>query len=270
MQIVDLSPDLQELYFVCLEDWSDEIREAGDHKARWYRKMEPKGLRVKVALADDGTPAGMIQYLPIEHSFAQGDGLEMVLCTWVHGYKEGPGDFQGQGMGSALLRAAEEDARTRGVLGLAAWGIPLPFWMKARWYKKQGYRVVDRQGMFGPVLLWKPFAGGAVAPSWIRRQRKPGAVPGQVTVTCFNNGWCPAQNMVYERARRACEELGPPVVFQGIDTSGRDVFGEWGICDGLFIDGKKVRTGPPPSLESIRKRIARRAVHLETRPPREM
>ena len=38
MTVVDLSPGHEGLYFQCLEDWSDEIREAGDHKAVWYRK----------------------------------------------------------------------------------------------------------------------------------------------------------------------------------------------------------------------------------------
>jgi GNAT superfamily N-acetyltransferase len=265
MDIVDLSPELEQLYFVCLEDWSDEMREAGDHKTRWYRKMAGKGLCVKIALADDGTPAAMIQYLPIEHSFARGEGLELVLCTWVHGYKQGPGDFRGRGMGSALLRAAEDDARARGVAGLAAWGIPLPLWMRARWYKKQGYRIADRQGILGPVLLWKPFTPEAAPPEWVGRLKKPAAVPGQVTVTCFNNGWCPAQNLVYERARRVADELGAPVVFRGVDTSDPQVYGEWGISDGLFIDDKEVRTGPPPSYDAVRRRVARRADGLRGR-----
>ena len=34
-----------------------------------------RGLRVKLAEADDGTLAGMIQYVPIEHSFAEGHDL---------------------------------------------------------------------------------------------------------------------------------------------------------------------------------------------------
>jgi hypothetical protein len=33
MEIVDLKDEHKPLYFVCLEDWSEEIQEAGDHKA---------------------------------------------------------------------------------------------------------------------------------------------------------------------------------------------------------------------------------------------
>ncbi|MBN1560887.1 hypothetical protein JW998_11595 [candidate division KSB1 bacterium] len=72
------------------------------------------------------------------------------------------------------------------------------------------------------------------------------------------NGWCPAQNIVYERAKRAAGEIGDAVEFQEIRTTERNVFCERGICDALYIDGKEVRTGPPPSFEKICQRIAKR------------
>ena len=45
MEIVDLNQEHENAYFCCLEDWSDEIKEAGDHKTCWYRVMKEKGLR---------------------------------------------------------------------------------------------------------------------------------------------------------------------------------------------------------------------------------
>jgi hypothetical protein len=59
MKIVDLSPEYENLFFCCLEDWSDEIKEAGDHKACWYAHMKDKGLRVKLAVSDDGLVGGI-------------------------------------------------------------------------------------------------------------------------------------------------------------------------------------------------------------------
>ena len=260
MKVIDLTPDNEKLYFMCLEDWSDEMREAGDHKEKWYRKVKDKGLRVKLAQDDEGNIGGMIQYMPVEHSFIEGRDLYFIHCIWVHGYKEGRGNFQKKGMGQTLLHAAEEDVKKRGAKGLAAWGISLPFFMKASWFKKQGYRKVDRVGI--QVLLWKPFEEDAVPPRWIRREKKPGKMPGKVNVTAFINGWCPAQNIVFERARRAATELGDRVEFTAIDTSDRDIFLDWGITDGLFIDGKQVNTGPPPSYEKIKRTIAKRANKL--------
>jgi GNAT superfamily N-acetyltransferase len=262
MEITDLTDQYEKLYFVCLEDWSEEMKEAGDHKENWYRKMKDKGLRVKLALDDNEQVGGMIQYVPVEYSFVEGNELYFIDCIWVHGHKQGRGNFQKQGMGKALLAAAETDVRTMGARGIVAWGIPLPFWMKASWFKKMGYTKVDSNGLLGEVILWKPFTDEAVPPRMIKRKKKPGITPGQVTVTAFINGWCPAQNLVAERARRAAEELGDRVVFQQIDTFDRGNFLEWGISDGLFIDNKQVRTGPPPSCEKIRNAISKKLKRL--------
>jgi len=262
MKIIDLNDEYEKLYFVCLEDWTEEMKEAGDHKEVWYNKMKDKGLRVKLALDDRGEVGGMIQYTPIEHSFVEGKDLYFVNCIWVHGYKKGRGNFQKRGMGKALLQAAEDDARALGAKGIVAWGIPLPFWMKASWFRKHGYAKVDRQGFLGNVLLWKPFTHDATPPKWIKQRKKPEMVPGKVAVTAFLNGWCPAQNLVFERAKRAASEFGDKVVFREIGTFDRECFLEWGIADALFIDNKQVRTGPPPSYEKIKKIIAKRVRRL--------
>ena len=258
MEIIDLTDDYKQLYFLCLEDWSDEMKEAGNHKELWYNKIKDKGLGVKLGLDDKGEVGGMIQYVPIEYSSAEGKDLYFINCIWVHGYKKGRGNFQKKGMGTALLQAAENDVKERGAKGLAAWGIPLPFWMKASWFKKHGYIKADKQGIMGAVLLWKPFTDDAIPPKWIKRKKKPVTILDQVTVTAFLNGWCPAMNITVERAKRAAGEYGDNVVFREINTFDRDIFFEWGIDDALFIDDKQVRTGPPPSYEKIRKLIAKR------------
>ncbi|MCD6494900.1 GNAT family N-acetyltransferase [Candidatus Bipolaricaulota bacterium] len=260
MKIVDLTDERKDLYLVCLEDWSAEMKDAGDKKRLWYDKMQGRGLRVKLSLDDTGTVGGMIQYAPIEHTFVEGKDLYFIYCIWVHGYKRGRGNFQKQGMGKALLAAAEADAAERGAKGMVAWGVSLPFWMRASWFKKHGYLKVDKKGM--QVLLWKPFTDAAIPPKWIKEKKKPERIHGQVTVTSFISGWCSAQNIVYERAKRAAAEFGDKVVFQEIDTFDRPTLLEWGNSDALFIDGKEVRTGPPPSYEKLRKLIAQRLKRL--------
>jgi len=258
MEIVDLTEEREALYFVCLEDWSDEMPDAGDHKRRWYGRMKGRGLGVKLALDDEGRVGGMIQYYPCEYSPVDFDNGWFISCVWVHGYKEGRGNFQKKGMGTALLSAAEEDIRSRGADGAAAWGIILPFWMKASWFRKHGYKPVDRVGIAS--LVWKPFTDMAAPPRWIRERKRPEPTPGSVTVTAFVNGSCPAQNIIAERAKRAAKELGAAYV--EIDTFDRAAFLEWGIFDGVFVDGKRIGNGPPPSYEKIRKIIAKRVKKL--------
>lgn len=260
MDIIDLNEKFHLLYFLCLEDWSEDIKEAGNHKELWFQKFKDKGLRVKIAL-ENGNARGMIQYLPIEHSMAEGKELYFINCIWVHGHNKGVGNCQKRGIGSKLLKAAEEDVKSLNAKGIAAWGLSLPFWMKASWYKKKGYKKVDKNGM--AVLLWKPFSEEAIPPRWIKKKKKPQLIEGKVTVTSFINGWCPAQNMICERAKRASLEFDEKVEFQEISTSDKAALNEWGVSDALFIDGKEIRTGPPPSYKKIKKIISKRVKKLK-------
>lgn len=256
MKIIDISPETEQQYFCCLEEWSDDVREAGDHKQRWYERMKDKGVRVKFAQDDNGVIGGMIQYMPIEQSIFEGNDIYAVLCIWVHGHKEGRGDYRRRGMGTALIKAAEDDCKNLGAKGLAAWGIVMPFWMKASWFKSKGYKVVDKGGI--SRLLWKPFTEDAVPPKFIKPKKLPEKGEEKVNVTIFRTGWCPAMNITSERAIRASKEFGERISITEFDTLDKHTANEWGIADGVFVDGREIKTGPPPSYEKIRKKIEKR------------
>jgi GNAT superfamily N-acetyltransferase len=257
MKIIDLTPEHEKQYFCCLEDWSDEVKEAGDHKACWYNKIKDKGLKVKLACDDNGLIGGMIQYLPIELSSFEGKDLYTVLCIWIHGHKQGRGNFQKKGMGKALLNAAEEDVRKMGAKGLVTWGVILPFFMRASWFKKHGYKVVDKDGIMR--LLWKPFSGDALPPSFIKQKKNPQLVPGKVAVTIFLDGWCPAMNISYERTKRAIADFKDKIELIEYSTFDKEIKREWGISDAIFINEKKIWTGPPPSYKKIRGIVEKKA-----------
>ena len=268
MKVIDLTEAHVDLFCVCLEDWSDEAAEAGPKRREWYDRMAPLGLRAKLAVDDAGEVGGMIQYLPIEHSFVLGADLWVILCVWVHSYDEGRGDFSGQGMGTALLQAAEDDARARGAKGMVAWGLGVPVWMKASWFRKHGYEVADRQNV--RTLVWKPFTDDAVAPKWIAE--KPPDVrgrSGKATVTAYSTGWCMAANLTYERARAVAAEFGEAVVFEEIPLPDRASMVEHGQLDSVYLDGKNVSGGAPVTVDKLRrtlgKRVRRRGVSRGTR-----
>lgn len=258
MRIVDITEENKQVYFLCLEHYSDEMKEAVAAKEKWYNSMKKKGLRVKLAEDDTGDVGGMIQYFPVEESWIEGQDLYFVSCIWVHSNKEGKKNFQGKGMGKALLEAAEEDVRQMGRKGLVVWGTSLPVWMKASWYKMQGFVPVDKKGLFGDVLLWKTFADDAQPPRWIKSGKKPSAVDDRVKVTCMSNGWCSAMNLSCHRVKEVAGEFGDDVVIEEIDASDKDTVRNWGTSDMIYIDGKKVGMGPPPSREKIRKIIEKK------------
>ena len=266
MQIIDLDDSNKDLYFVCLEDWSEEVKEAGNHKELWYQKMKDRNLRVKFVLDENNTIGGMIQYAPIEYSFVDGKDLYFIFCVWVHGHKQGRGDFRKRGMGKMLLSAAEEDVRNLGTKGIAGWGLSIPVWMKASWYKKQGYQIADKMGI--QSLVWKPFQRDAIAPRFIRPNVKPdlGLKQDKVVINAFKNGWCPVQNLLYERVKRASAEYPDQVIFNDIDTFDKESIQRFGLSDAVFIDKKLIRNGPPVSFQKVQKILKRHVRRLPVNP----
>jgi N-acetylglutamate synthase-like GNAT family acetyltransferase len=232
------------------------MKEAVDCKQKWYNFMKDKGLKVKFVQDDDGIIAGMIQYVPIEYSMIEGENLYVVLCIWVHGHKKGRGDYRKRGMGKALLKAAEEDVKLLGANGLVTWGLIIPVFMQASWFKKQGYKVVDKSGIMR--LLWKPFNEKAVSPKNMKPKKYPVKGEGKVNVTLFRNGWCQSMNITCERAIRASQDFPGKINLQQYDSKEREIVNEWGITDGLYINGKEVSVGPPISYKKIRKKIGRK------------
>jgi hypothetical protein len=128
--------------------------------------------------------------------------------------------------------------------------------MRASWFKKQGYKKVYKKGIM--VLLWKPFTSHAEPPVWKVQDKDPQLelIPGKVTVTSFINGWCPAMNMIHERARRASAGFGDKVVFKEINTFDKETMIGRGSVDDLYINNRKVKMGPPPSYKKIKRLIA--------------
>jgi GNAT superfamily N-acetyltransferase len=254
MRVIDVGKSNEAIYFMCLEDWNKMMHEVRHIKEKWYREMKPKGLRVKMVLTDEGHVGGMIEYMPIEYSYAEGSDLFFVNCIWVHGYEgKGVGNVQGRGLGKALLKAAEDDVKTLGKKGLVAWGISEKFWMTASWYQKQGYEKVDQEGWM--VLVWKPFSQNAVAPRWIKGEYTQELIHGKVKVTAFYSGQCPSENIVYHSARVAAGEFGEKVVFEEIDMSSSENRKKYGLKGGLYINGENLFAGPPPTYEDIKKKI---------------
>lgn len=251
MEIINLSEEYEHTYCKCLEDWSEEMDEAGDRKQRWLAAKKNQGLRVKLARNEKGEIVGMIHYIPIEHAPAVGKDLYYVYCIWVHGAKHGVGNQQKKGIGTQLLEAAETDVRELGGKGLAAWGITLPYFMRSGWFKKHGYVRADKVGMI--ELVWKPFTATAEPPRFLKPKKKPGTQRDAVTVTCLRNGWCPAQNLACERMKRAAGEFEEKVRYVEIDTDNRKNLDEWGIADAIFIDHDQVVTGPPPTYAKLQK-----------------
>ncbi len=244
------------LYFCCLEDYAEVLEPGKDIKRKWYDQMKDKGLRVKLVIDEDGKIAGMIQYQPVQHTHIIGKDMYYIYCIWVHGHKMGIGNRQKRGMGKALLAAAEEDARELGAKGMIAWGLRIPVWMKAAWFRKQGYKSADSQGLM--ALVYKPFVSDAIKPAFPKAKKKPASAKDKVLITDFINGWCPFTNVTHANAEKLAAEFPGKVELLKLDTTDPAVLQEWGIGEGLYINGKEVRSAPPLAYEVLKKKVSRK------------
>ncbi len=255
MHIKDLTEADLPNYLSCLEGYADILKQGIELKQKWYDRMKEKGLRVKLAIDDDGAVAGMIQFQPVEHTHITGKDMYYIYCIWVHGHKLGIGNRQKRGMGKALLSAAENDARDLGAKGIIAWGLRIPVWMKAAWFRKQGFINADKQGMM--ALVYKPFTADAVKPAIPKQVRKPEMGKDKVILTDFVCGWCTYANVSHVNAVRLAAEYPDKVELVTLDATDNAVLKEWGIGEGLFINGKEVRSAPPLAYDVLKRKVER-------------
>ncbi|MBN1523544.1 MAG: GNAT family N-acetyltransferase [Spirochaetales bacterium] len=260
IKIIDLKKEHEELFSTCLSGDPQRYRDAGEHKLCWYHTMKSRGCRVKIALDESGQPGGMIQYVPSEESFVLGKNLMVMQCIWVLNDKKGRGNFRKKGMGKALLEAFEKDAKKQGKDGVVVWGLTIPVFMQASWFRKKGYAAVDKNGVM--QLLWKKLKDSAEPPRWMRQQKIPTGRKDAVTVTCFKNGWCPEINKTLQRAERVVKEFNGDARLEIIDTADNRVMREWGISDALFVAEREIPTGPAPKEKTISKAIKKAVKQL--------
>ncbi|MCG8572467.1 MAG: GNAT family N-acetyltransferase [Spirochaetes bacterium] len=260
MFITDMKEEYYDSFCNCLADDPGEWKCGVAMRKQWYEKMKPQGLKVKLAVTDDNQVAGMIQFSPLEQTFNNGQDLFFVHCIWIYQDKTNK-NFRKRGAGKALLKAAEEESKYQGAKGLVVWGVSLPFFMKASWFKKQGYIKIDKEGM--AVLLWKPFTDDAKFPQWDRVSREIELVPGIVKVTAFTSGWCLVQNANVRLAEKAAVQFGDKVVFQEIDLFDEQNRLKWGSGDAVYIDKKEITNGPPLTYDKFYHLIAKRVKKLK-------
>lgn len=252
-RVRDVTGETLGTFFRCLHDERPDDPEVIRIRKDWFDRNVPLGLRAKVLVTDLDEVAGLCQYIPIEHSHYIGSGLMAILCMWVHGYPHHLGNRQGQGYGRMLLETVERDADRSGCHGVAVWGKDYPYWNPVSFYEHMGYVRADQVG--SDVLVWKSFRGEGDPPRLLRQRKKGPISKDRITVVSLFTGWCGGCSFNLE-ARSAALELGDIVDFLEVDTSVRDNMLDWGISDGILIDGEPYRSdGPPFTKEEIKRDI---------------
>lgn len=213
-------------------DEGAETQQAAKLHEDWMRKtLTRRGMYTKVAL-DGDQPIGFIFALPIGRTswYIAGDELLTIQCMNVEEA------YRGRRVGEQLLVAVEEAARSR-AKGMAVIAYdPSDWFMPASFFRGQGYQEVERRGT--SVLMFKPFAADAPAPSFVpRHYRPPRPIPGKVIVETFWSPQCLTTALDILHVREVCAEFKDDVILHELNASMPGMRERFGIPRTLFING---------------------------------
>jgi GNAT superfamily N-acetyltransferase len=250
--IRDMAPE--DVYYVStcshIHD-SDEIDRCGRARAVWLQEASMQGARVKVALLDS-RQVGFLYLLPIEIApwGPLGEGLMVIPCLYVqqHG--------AGQGLGKALLDAAEEEVRRQERHGIVTEAFHHDFWfMPAPFFLRHGYSEVYRQG--ARALLWKPFDAAVAPPRPLESRYRFEPVPGKVVVDLFWQTFCQTSWIEAQRVREVAAEFGEAVVLREYPADDRAVLLRYQHPRAIYVNGRRIDWGYEAPREGIREAISR-------------
>lgn len=220
-------------------------------RIEWFHKMhEEKGLRIKVALVD-GKHAGFAYLYPIETSPWGPKGKDLTAITCLYSVKKK------QGIGKALMDAAEEEARKQGKKGICVTGY---YWeemwfMPAEFFAKMGYEEVEKKD--NAVLFLKKFAGDAQPPRFFENQYKFEPVPDKVVVDLFCTDSCQTTCTEAERVRKVCAEFKEKVVLNQYNADNPETLNKYQVYRAIYVNGSEIGWGYEAPWEGIREAIGK-------------
>jgi GNAT superfamily N-acetyltransferase len=203
-------------------------------KEVWRYHNTSRGLRTLVAYVGS-TPAGEIEFIPIERAPAPIDGERLLVVDCLHVAPR----FQHQGIGSALLSEAERMAHEsgRGVAVVASSEGPA---MPPGFFLRRGYHRAAMRG--SEVLLVKSFPDD-LPPAFLPRRPPPSPAPGLVSIDVFACGQCPRDIWTLDRITTALRRR-PGTILRVFDTSERAAIRRWGVASQALVNGEPVARRP--------------------------
>lgn len=173
-------------------------------KRDWLDANATFGLRAKILLAPDDKPCGYIEYLPGEYVWrgVKAAGYMFIHCVWMHSRQ-----YQRRGWGSRMIEACLADARSAGMLGVAALGREGPWSAGNRLFLANGFDLVDTAPPDFQLLVHN-FRVTAANPSFPKDWDRKIARYGR-GLTIIRSNQCPyLAKFTSEIAQSATEEYG--------------------------------------------------------------
>jgi len=172
IQIIEVTPDnINEYGMFCNKNPKTE---GYKQKVKWYSETYKQGVRMNIAMKEDGEKIGFIEYVPAEFAWRPVDapGYMFIHCMFIY-----PNKNKKLGYGSQMVKKCEEDAKAAGKIGVAVMTSKGAWMTNKSLFLKNDYEAVDKNGRF--ELCVKKFDESAVNPKLLNWQKN----------TALNEGW---------------------------------------------------------------------------------
>jgi GNAT superfamily N-acetyltransferase len=224
---------------------SGEIDASAAMRIDYLKNGWKLGLRVKVAFLNQ-TPVGFLYLLPIDISpwGPLGKDLNVIPCLYIT--EQG----KGEGIGRALLSAAESESRRAGAKGIVTYGYYNDFWfMPASYFEKIGFTPVQRRGT--EALLWKVLDASAEPPQFMTRKYEFKPVADRIVVDLFWNQFCQTSSIEARRVREVASEFGSNVILNEYPAEDPVIRASHNLARGIFVNGREIGWGYEAPREGI-------------------
>ena len=137
-------------------------------KLAWLRKEYGHGLRTKVLFSETEKLLGYVEYMPGDRSWRAvvAPGYVVIQCLFI--LKKA---YKGRGYGAQLVEAVEDDARGRGVFGVAVVTTKKTWMAKHHLFLKLDYEMVEKAPPHYELLV-KRFHPDAPLPTFSGRWKE--------------------------------------------------------------------------------------------------
>jgi GNAT superfamily N-acetyltransferase len=238
MEVVNLTEKYMHFVSVCthIDDLNEEMKYAASIREKWIRDTMEKGLKIKVAI-DKGEPVGFAHCLPIELGSwgMSGRDLMTIPCLAVQ-YRRIYNKERGSGIGRALMKAVEEEAKESKKGGVAVLCYDNDsFFMPSAFFKKLGYREIARQN--DTVIVLKAWSD-VDPPVMHKLNYKFKPVKGKVVVDAFWTPICLTSIIEIQRVREICTEYGDKVILNEYNCGTKSIIEKYQTQRALFFNGK--------------------------------
>jgi hypothetical protein len=224
--------------------WADGLSLSID----WFAENLGKYIEGFHLVDENDHVIGHIYWAPSDRALAPyniEDGMAYIYCEWIQRQRQGQGGMR------LLFQEFVGFLRSQGYKGILADGTEFEGYMHYQHFLKRGFQVIRKNN--GGRLLYYPLKQTSVVVMPLSGHIPEKVRAEVVDILLIGSLFCPVGASAVLTVRKVAQEFGESVTVKEVSAS-REAIAQYGIADGIFINGKAKFFGPVTESQ-VRKAI---------------